>query len=88
MYAQDYDEHAPQRHQRPCRSGAGGRLVYYSAFPANATPKSFDVTQGSLYPYIHNAQVYVCPSDTQGKTSGNSYAINSCALTFGAASGG
>jgi prepilin-type N-terminal cleavage/methylation domain-containing protein/prepilin-type processing-associated H-X9-DG protein len=83
MYIQDYDEQLPNA----IHSGAGvnllGGWVYFTAFPSNETARSYDVKQGSLYPYVKNDQVYVCPSDSQGRTAGNSYAVNSCAFTFG-----
>ena len=83
MYAQDSDEHLPSATNGPPGINAAGGWVYYTAFPANSTPKSFDVTKGSLFPYAKNAQVYVCPSDSEGAAAGDSYAINSCATTFG-----
>lgn len=55
-----------------------GGWIYYTAFPANGTPKSIDVTKGSLYPYVKTTQVYVCPDDAQGKQSGDSYAMGAC----------
>ena len=34
------------------------------------------VTKGGLFPYVKNAQVYVCPSDPQGAKTGLSYSMN------------
>ena len=31
-----------------------------------------------LIPYVKNNQVFVCPSESQGKQSGDSYAYNNC----------
>ncbi len=41
-----------------------------------------DPSRGSLYPYLSNKGVFVCPSDSVGQTIGNSYAYNSCLTTF------
>ena len=82
LYIQDYDETMPN--STDGRSGAGltGGWLYFSRFPANdMSGKAFDVSQGSLYPYVKNAQIFVCPSDSQGNQSGNSYAANSCIFT-------
>lgn len=52
--------------------------TYYEVF-GNATDKPvFDPTKGSLYSYVRAAGVYICPSDTEGRTSNQSYAANSC----------
>lgn len=82
MYVQDYDEQLPNAINGAAGVNLPGGWVYYTAFPANATPKSFDVTQGSLFPYVKSAQVFVCPSDAQGRAAGNSYAVNSCVFTM------
>src|SRR5262249_582423 len=34
------------------------------------------VSQGALFPYVRNAQVYICPSDPRGKEKGLSYSYN------------
>src|SRR5579871_911174 len=78
QYIQDYDETLPNVVDGLVSAGRPGGWVYYSVFPANATPKSYDVTRGSVYPYVKNTQVYICPSDSEGRQSGNSYAANSC----------
>ena len=82
MYVQDYDEQLPNAINGWAGVNQPGGWVYYSAFPTSETPKSYDVTRGSLFSYVKNAQVYVCPSDAQGKAAGNSYAVNSCAFTM------
>src|SRR5215210_2574631 len=56
MYVQDYDEQLPNAINGAPGVNQPGGWVYYTAFPANETPKSFDVTQGSLFPYVKNAQ--------------------------------
>lgn len=78
QYEQDYDERLPSATDGGAASGRPGGWVYYNVFPANQTIRSFDVTRGTVYPYVNNTQIYVCPSDAEGKRSGNSYAANSC----------
>lgn len=80
MYTQDYDEALPNSTDGTPGAGQLGAWNFYSVFPANPNPGSFDVTKGGLYPYIKNKQIYICPSDAQGRLSGNSYAANSCAF--------
>jgi len=84
MYSDDFDEFTPGCADGPNGKGVTGGWVYdtnyvdgTAAGNANAT-SSFDVTQGSLYGYVKNKQVYVCPDDSQGQINGLSYAINQC----------
>jgi prepilin-type N-terminal cleavage/methylation domain-containing protein/prepilin-type processing-associated H-X9-DG protein len=78
MYSQDYDETfpwAPNKYGGPGSGGAYGGWVFYpGAYQGNPPQGYFDVTQGSLYPYVKNSQVYICPNDRTG--SGCSYEIN------------
>lgn len=84
QYTQDNDEILPG-----VMSGASGASVigsgpnggwnWYSTFGAGATNPVFDMTQGSIYPYIKSRQVYICPDDAIGARSGDSYAMNGCA---------
>jgi prepilin-type N-terminal cleavage/methylation domain-containing protein/prepilin-type processing-associated H-X9-DG protein len=83
QYTEDNDELLPG-----AASGAGGATltgvngygwVRYTTFGSGtATPPVFDVTQGSIYPYVKSKGVYVCPDDSIGQKSGDSYAINGC----------
>ena len=73
----------------PLASGAStttkgklGGWLYYCDF-AGATGTNYDPSQGSLYAYTKNAQMYVCPSDASGQK--NSYALNQ--MVVGAADG-
>ena len=83
MYTQDYDEQLPNAMNGFPGVNQPGGWVYYTAFPTNETPNSFDVKQGSIYSYVKNHQIFVCPSDAQGRAAGDSYAVNSCVFTFG-----
>jgi prepilin-type N-terminal cleavage/methylation domain-containing protein len=81
MYAGDSDETLPNAADGPEGTQRTGGWIYYRRFPANDTQterNSFDPTDGGLFPYVKGAQVYVCPSDSEGRLSGNSYAANSC----------
>lgn len=81
MYAQDADEVLPCATDGPEGAGRYGGWVYYATFPANdasVARHSYDVRRGALYPYVKNDQIYMCPSDGEGRRSGNSYAANSC----------
>ena len=82
QYTQDYDELMPS-----VASGGGagkgegalGGWMYYTNFSNTAAaPLHFDPTQGSIYAYVKSKGVYVCPDDSTGQTSGDSYAISSC----------
>lgn len=88
QYAQDYDERLPS-----VSDGSGGEKqigwMYYTTFGTGTTPGTFDPAQGSIYPYIKNTQVFVCPSDSVDQA--DSYAINSCVAktaTFAATNAG
>ena len=78
QYAQDSDESLPSATDGNGDAGVGGGWMYYSAFQ---NPSVFDVTKGSLYPFIKSAGVYVCPDDSVGRASGNSYAASSCVFS-------
>jgi prepilin-type N-terminal cleavage/methylation domain-containing protein/prepilin-type processing-associated H-X9-DG protein len=83
MYANDADDLGPSAAVGATAAGLTGGWIYYSRFPADdgKTPAGYDATKGSLYPYIKNAAIFVCPVDSLGQTSGNSFAINSCVTT-------
>jgi prepilin-type processing-associated H-X9-DG protein len=81
QYTQDYDERLPGAWVGPNGAGKIGGWVYYSTFGTTSTPAVFNVSQGGLYTYIKNSQIFVCPSDSQGQNNGASYAINGCALS-------
>ncbi len=80
MYSNDYDDVGPGAAIGAADAGLVGGWIYYNRFPADdgALPAGYDVTKGSLYPYIKNGGIFVCPVDNFAKTSGNSFAINEC----------
>jgi prepilin-type N-terminal cleavage/methylation domain-containing protein/prepilin-type processing-associated H-X9-DG protein len=78
QYIQDYDERLPGAISGGNLGGTAcpyGGWIYILAFPG-----SLDPTQGAIYPYVRNAQVYVCPSDYQ-KPAG-SYSYSSTLTTY------
>jgi len=79
QYTQDNDELLPGAADGPTGANAGGGWVLCHVFGASPTPAIFDVTQGSLYPFVRSPSVYLCPDDSQGGRSGDSYAVNACA---------
>jgi prepilin-type N-terminal cleavage/methylation domain-containing protein/prepilin-type processing-associated H-X9-DG protein len=84
QYAQDYDERLPiMAHGITNEVG----WVFVNSIDNAGYNSKFDASKGSLYPYIKNAQVYVCPSDTHGQTAGLSYTVGTC-MGIGDATGG
>jgi prepilin-type N-terminal cleavage/methylation domain-containing protein/prepilin-type processing-associated H-X9-DG protein len=79
MYIQDADDTFPNATKGVSGDGKvlGNWMVYGTSrsFTVGSTAiTDYYPEQGSLYPYVKNAQVYVCPSDQSGQT--NSYAVN------------
>ncbi|HET6384463.1 MAG TPA: DUF1559 domain-containing protein [Armatimonadota bacterium] len=72
MYTQDYDDRLPNATDGSAGNGARGGWIYYTEFGA---PTIFDPSQGGLYPYVKDKNVYTCPDDQDD--AGASYAINS-----------
>ncbi len=81
QYTQDNDERLPGAWNGGGGINQIGGWVQYSVFGSGSTSALFDPAQGSVYSYVKNVQVFVCPSDSEGRVSGNSYAMNSCSLT-------
>lgn len=78
LYAQDHDEHLPGATDGPVGVNRSGGWVFYSQYQESGTPSVFDVTKGSVFPYVRDIRIYICPSDGQNQASGDSYAINAC----------
>jgi len=82
MYVQDYDEIVPNVTGANTGVDMRGGWIYFSAvgnlWASPPVPPTFDVTQGTIYPYIRDKRVYICPSDPMGERAGLSYAINDC----------
>lgn len=85
LYFGDNDDQLMNAVFGPPGATAEGGWIYFGTFPANTVTQradGFDAKRGSLYPYIKSAEVFVCPSDVNGRNSGNTYAINSCLTTI------
>jgi len=78
QYTQDHDERLPVAIDGAFGAGKTGGWTYYSTFGTGGVEAVFDPALGSLHTYVKSAQVYVCPSDAQGRKNGQSYAANSC----------
>jgi prepilin-type N-terminal cleavage/methylation domain-containing protein/prepilin-type processing-associated H-X9-DG protein len=77
QYTQDYDELLPGATDGSDGAGLYGGWMFYSVF---GTAGKFIPANGSIYPYIKSSQIFVCPSDSGGGNTGNSYAVNSCVV--------
>ena len=85
QYENDYDDCLPGCADGPTGVNQVGGWVYETAYGDGVTTSStFDVTKGSLYPYVKATGVYICIDDTKGQSessgTGLSYSINSCAM--------
>ena len=78
QYTQDYDERLPGSVGGTAGNNLEGGWMVYSSF--GETGNTYNPAKGSIYPYVKSSQIFVCPSDTIGQTTGDSYAINSCTL--------
>ena len=76
QYTQDYDEMLPGSTDGGPGDGKVGGWIFYQPF--GGAPGAFDVSRGSIFPYVKNRQIYICPSDSAGQRSGLSYAVNAC----------
>ena len=76
QYTQDYDERMPNTVDGSTGENKIGGGTYYTSFPS--APGKFKPDLGGIYPYVKSTQIFVCPSDTAGQNTGQSYAANSC----------
>ncbi len=76
IYEGDTDDTIPPATHSVGGEGTVGGWVFIKRLFDN--PSKFDVTKGVLYPYVKNAQVYQSPLDKDARTSGLSFAFNSC----------
>jgi prepilin-type N-terminal cleavage/methylation domain-containing protein len=78
QYTEDYDEQLPGDVDGAAAAGQIGGWMYFKPIAAATTSNVFDPTKGSVYPYVKNTAIYICPDDSIGQHNGDSYAINSC----------
>ncbi len=90
QYVQDNDERLPNFSDaanvlNPGTGTAQGWMSYAkgaTTISPNAQNEGpFDPSYGSIYPYVKSKGVYVCPDDSVGQQSGDTYAVNSCLAT-------
>ena len=82
-YSQDYDELMPKADP----GNAGLAPLNYGAWMGALSVGLWDPTRGSVYPYIKNTQLYICPSrKSQPTYPGCSYEMNqlTSAIALGA----
>ncbi len=79
QYTQDNDEILPGA---GAAAGGGqiGGWMYFAQYNNPLVAGTFDPTKGSIYPYVKSKGVYLCPDDGDALSSGDSYAMNACAL--------
>ena len=76
QYTQDYDERLPNS-----QDGGGTPTAAPNASWNYFNSGKFDMSLGSIYPYVKSTQIFSCPSDTAGQANNNSYAGNACAFS-------
>ena len=78
-YTDDYDETFPGAMVGSNSTTFVGGWIYIANYSTTTTPPTtFDPTRGSIYPYVKDTHVYLCPDDTINANYGDSYALNSC----------
>ncbi len=80
LYTQDNDDTMPGATDGPQGTSISGGWVFYTALGSGLSHAMFDVTRGSVCPYVGNREVFVCPDDSIGQANGLSYALNSCTV--------
>lgn len=77
LYEQDNDDFFPSATDGPLGIGRTGGWVWYDAFEYNGHGH-FDVSKGTIYPYVKSTKVYLSPNDGEGDTTGLSFSMNGC----------
>jgi len=82
-YEQDFDELLPCATDGGSGAGLMGGWMYMQTFLNSGPPvaHAFDPSRGAIFPYLKSTQVFICPDDTVGQLTGDSYAINNCLST-------
>jgi len=76
MYEGDWEDVVPSATDGFPGAYRLGGWVYYTAFD-----DSFDVSQGALYPYVKNREIYISPADPWSRQRGLSFGLNGCLTT-------
>jgi prepilin-type N-terminal cleavage/methylation domain-containing protein/prepilin-type processing-associated H-X9-DG protein len=90
QYTQDYDETLPNLGGYSAAADSGQWIVTPSPVGTACSPNNTSTTiapcrpeLGSIYSYVKNTQVYICPSDTYGVKKKLSYSMNSQCASSG-----
>ncbi|MDR3692486.1 MAG: prepilin-type N-terminal cleavage/methylation domain-containing protein [Fimbriimonas sp.] len=88
LYESDYDDGFPSVTHGRSGAGMSGGWVYYSQYvDMGNTAGVFDVSKGTLFPYVRNKAVYVSANDVGADSSGLSFAFNGCLINLPEVSG-
>lgn len=86
QYLNDYDGRYPypgnyQSWDKPFHwiNGPANQALAASSSPFTATGQIANATTGGIFPYVKNAQIYICPSTEDAEKKKLSYAMN-CAI--------
>ena len=72
-YAQDYDEQLPSSFPGRLQDAP---LPVTSAWISASATSTWDPELGSIYPYVKNTQIYICPSRKSGSYTGCGYEMS------------
>lgn len=78
QYTQDSDERLPLVGDGSFANNLLDTWNPYLTFGGPPNPTQFRMPQSTLTPYLKSVQIFVCPSDSAGQSSGLSYASNGC----------
>ena len=82
QYTQDYDERLPNSQDGGAAVVAAPNISWNYFTGSTGAVNNFDMSKSSIQPYLKSAQIFLCPSDSVGQSSGDSYSGNEC--LFGA----
>ena len=88
QYTQDYDERLPSSQDGGATKIAAPDISWNYFTGSTGAVNNFDMSRSSLQPYLKSTQIFVCPSDSVGQTSGDSYSGNQCAFNTPVSGGG
>ena len=74
QYSQDYDEQLPRA---TAGAASAAPLAPSSSWMSASVANVWDPKLGSIYPYVKNAQIYLCPSRKSYTPSNCTYSMNS-----------
>ena len=80
MYEGDADDVLPNCRWSPTGNGLEGGWMFYDNFVLTSGPvqTKFDPSRGTIYPYVKNKDLFVCPADSVGQRTKNSYSVSAC----------